>query len=169
MRFTASSIATLLVIGMLQAVQADDKVTDAKQRIEQSTAQVESFQQKLDAIEATKEDKQVKSVQPWTQKMYRVADLVERQHPDKKEVEPSAAELIPIMKFIQTRVAPTTWGRTLAGNAEIAIYAQNHSLVIFQSNEVHEKIHLELTKLRDAYQVLDEFDQISTHPSFPAP
>lgn len=147
MRFAALCLASLFVLSVLPTGQAEEKKpVEVKQSpVNQSVVRI-----------------------------YRVADLLARQNPKQENGEQAehgpytAEEFYPLLKFIETKIAPGTWESSRrVGGGTMAPYAQNGSIVIRQSIEVHDQISLELGKLREAYRVLDEFEQIKNAPDFP--
>ncbi|WP_153555946.1 hypothetical protein [Roseimaritima sediminicola] len=115
---------------------------------------------------------ELKADQKYDQRIYRVADLIRATKNPAHEGETAdgdwtAKDLAPIMNYLQTKVAPATWGQTRKGNATLAPYPKNASLVIFQSRHVHEEIGKELARLREAYQVIDQFAQLANAADMP--
>lgn len=177
MRLTAICMGSMIAFGALQGAGAVEPVKqdehslarelkETRQLVEKLSAHVKKLEQQLEAKQprAKSAAKPVKGPAMRTV-AYKVGDLVAVQGDFAV-----AYDLDHLTDYITTRVAPDQWERA-GGPCKIAPYAENQSLVISATPELHEKVSdrlarlREAKKIREAMRLLEDFYSIDSQVS----
>lgn len=166
MRHVLAGTVICIVWGALQPAIADEAVTQGGVAATEDIARLKSMVDELSLRVSNLERGIVPqavvarpSQSNTVVKSYRVADLI--------PLAPGGyRELNQLQRYITAHLSPEQW-EDAGGPGKIRRYEQNLSLVVEQTEEVHVEIAQWLSRLRDAQEVIRDYDEFKADSEKP--